>query len=37
MGLVRKLENSKKLYLIAKEIRKYMTELNKEEQEELNH
>ena len=37
MELVRKHENSKKLYLIAKESRKYMGELNIEEQEELNH
>ena len=37
MELVRKLENSKKLYIIAKESRKYMTELNIEGQEQLNH
>ena len=36
MELVRKHENSKKLYSIAKESRKYMRELNIEEQE-LNH
>ena len=36
MELVRKHENSKKLYSIAKESRKYMRELNIEEQEELN-
>ena len=35
--LVRKHENSKKLYSIAKESRNYMTELNTKEQEELNH
>ena len=33
----RKHENSKKLYSIAKESRKYMTELNIEAQEEQNH
>ena len=37
MELVRKYENSKKFYSIAKESRKYMRELNTEEQEELNH
>ena len=37
MELVRKHENSKKLYSSAKESRKYMRELNIEEQEELNH
>ena len=37
MELVRKHENSKKLYSIAKESRTYMRELNIEEQEELNH
>ena len=36
MELVRKYENSKKLYSIAKESRKYMRELNIKEQEELN-
>ena len=36
MELVRKHENSKKLYSIAKESRKHMRELNTEEQEELN-
>ena len=36
MELVRKHKNSKKQYLIAKESRKYMKELNIEEQEELN-
>ena len=36
MELVRKHENSKKLYSITKESRKYMRELNIEEQEELN-
>ena len=36
MKLVRKHKNSKKLYSIAKESRKYMRELNIEEQEELN-
>ena len=35
--LVRKHENSKKLYWIAKDSQKYMRELNIEEQEELNH
>ena len=36
MELVKKHENSKKLYSIAKESRKYMRELNIEEQEEQN-
>ena len=36
MELVRKHEKSKKLYSIAKESRKYMRELNIEEQEERN-
>ena len=36
MELVKKHENSKKLYSIAKESRKYMRELNFEEQEEQN-
>ena len=36
MELVRKRDDSKKLYSIAKESRKYMAELNIEEQEELN-
>ena len=36
MDLVKKHENSKKLYSIAKESRKYMRELNIEEQEEQN-
>ena len=37
MELIRKHENSKNLYSIAKESRKYMRELNIEEDEELNH
>ena len=37
MELVRKHENSKKLYSIAKESRKYMRELDIDKQEELNH
>ena len=37
MELVRKHESSKKIYLIVKESRKYMRELNTEEQEQLNH
>ena len=37
MELVRKHQNSKKIYSIAKEIRKYTRELNIEVQEELNH
>ena len=37
MELVRKHENNKKLYSIAKESQKYMRELNIEEQGELNH
>ena len=37
MELVRKHENSKKLYSIVKESRKYLRELNIEEQRELNH
>ena len=37
MELARKHESSKKLYSISKESRKYMRELNIEEQEQLNH
>ena len=37
MDQERKHKNSKKLYPIAKESRKYMTELNIEAQEELKH
>ena len=37
MEIVREHENSKKIYLIVKEIRKYMRELHIEEQEKLNH
>ena len=37
MELVKKHENNRKLYSVAKESRKYMRKLNIEEQEELNH
>ena len=37
MELVRKHEKNRKLYSVAKESRKYMRELNIEEQEEVNH